>query len=354
MKKHSHPTLLFILKSAIFTTVVLTAVSAYAGKVLNIYNWGNYLPCEVINQFTKETGIKINLTEYDNNETMFAKLKASENLGYDIIVPSSYYVERMANQGMLERLDKKKLPNLRNINPLLLNKAFDPHNNYSVPFTWGSTGIIVNIKYINREKITSWQDFWDPQYKDQLMLLDDMRDTFGMALLGLGYSINDKDPQHIEQAYLKLKQLLPNIKIFNIDTIPNIYIDEDAMIGMAWSGDCKLAQKENQQLQYIYPKEGFSIWIDNFAIVKNAPNVDNAHMFINFMLRPEIAKQICLSIGHATANKAAMKLMPPELRKSQIDNPTQEILKRGEIQLDLDNKTRRIYEKYWEKLKINN
>lgn len=321
-------------------------------NILNIYSWGNYFPNEILMQFTKETGIKVNLSEYDNNETMYAKLKASKYSGYDIVIPSSYYVERMYRQGMLQPLDKSKLTNLHNINPQLLNKKFDPNNNYSIPYTWGSTGIIINTKYIDKKKITSWQNFWDPQYKDQLMMLNDIRDVFGIALITLGYSINDANPKHIEEAYLKLKRLLPNVKIFNIDTVPNIYVDEDAIIGMAWSGDYKLAQVENSELQYIYPKEWFLISIDSFAILKNATNLENAHKFINFMMRPEIAMQACMTTGFTTPNQAAIKLMPINLQHNPILNPDAKTMQRGEIQIDIPEKERRIYEKYWEKLKI--
>jgi spermidine/putrescine transport system substrate-binding protein len=329
-----------------------TLASAADTHTLNIYIWGNYLPNEVIRQFTKETGIKINLAEYDNNETMYSKLKALKKSGYDVVVPSSYYVERMAKQEMLHPLDKSKLTNLHYINSILLNRSFDPKNLYSVPYLWGSTGIIINTKYIDKKKITGWQDFWDPKYRDQLMLLNDMRDAFSIALLSLGYSINDINPEHIKQAYMKLKQLLPNIKIFNIDTVPNIYIDEDAIIGMAWSGDYQLAQEENPDLEYVYPKEGLSLWMESFVILKNAPHIDNAHRFLNFMLRPEIAKIVSLSIGHSTANQAAVKLMPSKLQRNSVANPDAKIMQRGEIQRDLDIQTRHLYEKYWEKLKI--
>ena len=341
----------------IITVIFITLFSRFASSsqnTLNLYTWSNYLPQEVIQQFTKETGIKINITEYDNNETMYVKLKTSKHSGYDVITPSSYYVERMSKQGMLHPIDKSKLTGLHNLNPILLNREFDPKNKYSIPYLWGGTGIIVNTRYIDKNKVTSWRDFWDPKYKNQLMVLNDMRDAFSIALLILGYSINDTNPKHIEEAYFKLKQLLPNIKIFNIDAVPNIYIDEDTIIGMAWNGDYKLARDENTDLHFTYPKEGFPLWLDSFVIVNDAPNLENAHKFINFMLRPEMAKQVSFGIGHSTANLAAVKLMPKKLQDDPIANPDAKTMRRGEIQLDLDDKTRRIYEKYWERLKINN
>ena len=340
-------------KIAIVALISIISISALGkDNVLNIYTWGNYLPNEVIYQFTKETGIKVNIIEYDNNETMFTKLKTLNKSDYDIALPSSYYVERMIKHNMLLPLDKTKLENFKHLNPLLLNQKFDSKNRYSIPYLWGTTSIIINTKYIPKGSTTKWQDFWNKKYKNQLMLLNDMRDVFSMSLLSLGYSINDQNPKHIEQAYLKLKDLLPNVKIFSIDTVPNIYIDEDAHIGMAWSGDCKLAQDENSNLEYIYPQEGFAIWVDNFVIIKNAPHEHNAYKFINFMARPDIAKKVTMIIGHSTANRSALKLLPKNLQNNSVTNPSQKIIQKGKIQLDLDEETRALYEKYWEMLKI--
>lgn len=321
-------------------------------KILNIYIWGNYLPNEVVQQFTKETKIRVNIAEYDNNETMFAKLKASPHTGYDLVVPSSYYVERMAKQKMLQPLDKTKITNLNNLDPTLLKKHFDPDNSFSLPYLWGTTGIVVNTNFFPHANITKWADLWQPQYNNQLMLLDDMREVFSMALLTLGYSINDTNPQHIKQAYLKLKELKNNVRLFNIDAVPNIYIDEDATIGMIWSGDCKLAQQENPNLQYIYPQEGFSVWIDSIAMVRNAPHPENAYAFISFILRPEIAKAISLATGHSTPNIAARKLLPPEVQNNPVAYPSSKILSKGRFQEDIADDVLRIYNNYWEMLKV--
>lgn len=321
-------------------------------KILNIYAYNNYIPDSIITKFTKETGIKINLTEYDSNETMHAKLKASKNIGYDVIVPTNYYIDRLAKQGMLHQIDQSKLTNFHNLNPVLLNKEFDPQNKFSIPYFWGTSGIIINTKYLKKDSITKWQDFWQPQYKDQLMMLNDIRDVFNVALFSLGYSINETNTQRITQAYLKLKELLPNIKIFNIDTVPSVYVDEDAIVGMAWNGDCKIASQDNPNLRYIYPEDGFVIWIDSFVILKNAANLENAYRFLNFMLKPEIAKEASLLFGFAPANLTAMKLMSKKLQKDPMFNPSAAILKRSQIQIDLPNQVKLMYEKYWEKLKI--
>ncbi|MCL5261214.1 MAG: spermidine/putrescine ABC transporter substrate-binding protein [Gammaproteobacteria bacterium] len=341
------------MKKLIFSIILTFSIfPAFAANILNIYIWGNYLPAEVAREFTKETGIRLNISEYDNNETMFAKLKASAHSGYDIVVPSSYFVERMRKQNMLEQIDKTRLSNFKNLNPALLNKEFDPNNNYSIPYLWGTTGIIVNTDYFEKDSIKSWNEFWDQRFADKLMILDDVREVFAMAFLTLGYPINDTNPQHIEQTYQKLKTLMPNIKIFNIDAIPNIFIDEDATVGMAWNGDCRLTQEENPKVKYIYPKEGFTIWIDNLAIVKNAPNLANAYKFIDFILRPDIAKKIIQNTGSSSPNLAGIKLLPKEMQQNPVINPDAETLKRGKILSDLDSNTLQLYEKYWEKLKM--
>lgn len=338
-------------KIVFISLLLITSFASANQNILNIYIWGNYLPNKIIHQFTKETGIRVNLTEYDNNETMYAKLKASSHIGYDIVMPSSYYVSRMIKQRMLYKLDKNKLLNFKNLNPSLLYKEFDPNNDYSIPYFWGTTGIIINTDYFASGTITHWRDLWQPQYKNQLMMLDDMREVFAVAFLTLGYSINDSDPEHIKQAYLKLKQLLPNIKTFNIDAVPSIYIDEDATIGMIWSGDCKLANDENNHLQYVYPQEGFPVWIDSMAILSNAPHKEEAYKFIDFILRPEIAAEISNTAGYSTPNLPAVKLLPKNMQDSLIVNPDSKTMKRAKFQTDVDEKTRKLYEQYWEMLK---
>lgn len=319
-------------------------------KEVNIYIWAGYLPTSVIEQFTKETGIKINLAEFDSNETLFAKLKTSPKAGYDIIVPSSYYVDRMQRQGMLYKIDKNRLSNFKYLNPAFLHKPFDPNNDFSIPYIWGSTGIVINKKYFDSKTINKWSDFWEPRFADQLMVLDDMQEAFSMALITLGYSINDRDPKHIYEAYLKLNSLMPNIKIFTSDSEKNIYIDEDVSVGMGWSGDIFDARQENNDLEYIYPADGFVIWLDCLAIAKNAPHVEQAYALINFILRPDIAKQISLETGYSLPNSAAVKLLPKDMQNDPIANPEAKVIAKGQFQQDLGDSVE-LYAKYWDALK---
>jgi spermidine/putrescine transport system substrate-binding protein len=325
---------------------------AFAGEnVVNVYMWSGIIPEAIIQKFEKDTGIKVNFSTYDSNEVMYAKLRAGKNPGYDIVEPSSYYIERMHHQDMLEKIDKSKLSNFRNLNPEFLNKPYDPSNHYSIPFVWGITGIFINKEYFTPNTINGWSDLWDKKYADKLMLLDDSREVFAIALRVLGYSINTNKPEEIRQAYLKLKELSPNIKIFN-SSVLSILIDEDATIGMAWNGDLFKSKKENHQLDFIYPKDGFAIWVDSFAIPKNAPHRDNAYKFINYMLRADIDKSITLDNDFPTTNSAAQKLLPNEIKNNPTVYPSHETLRRGEFEEDIGDKALALYEKYWERLKM--
>jgi len=319
--------------------------------VLNVYNWSGYISDEVLDQFQKETGIHVNYTTYNSNETLYAKLKADPNAGYDIVVPSTYFIDRMRKQDMIRKIDKSKIPNFKNLNPVLLNKPYDPHNDYSVPYFWSATGIAVNTDYYPLQSVASWNDFWREKYRDQLLLLDDIREVFSIALISLGYSANDTNPNHIREAYLKLKKLSANVKLFNDEAAASIYIDEDALIGMGWSGDIFMANRENPSVQFVYPKEGYVLSLDSMAIPKGAKHIENAYKFINFILRPDIAMKISIATGYASPNLAAIKLMPKELISNRIAYPDAATLARGQVQTDVGDASS-VYEKYWEMLKI--
>ncbi|WP_342219429.1 spermidine/putrescine ABC transporter substrate-binding protein [Rickettsiella endosymbiont of Miltochrista miniata] len=320
-------------------------------NIVNIYNWSNYISSDVLKEFTQETGIKVNYTTYDSNETLYAKLKANPHTGYDVIVPSTYYVDRMRQQGMLQALDKSRLPNFKNLNPALLNKAYDPDNHYSIPYFWTSTGIVINSKIHPVQQLQTWADFWSPRFRNQLLLLDDVHEVFSMALMVLGYSANDTDPEHIRLAYLKLRQLMPNVRLFNNDGVKSLFIDEDISLGMAWNGDVYQAAQENPALRFIYPKEGFVISIDSMAIPIGASHVNNAYTFINFVLRPDIAKKMSLATGYPTPNLAAYKLMPKAILNNSMIYPDKKTLQRSVVQVDV-GAADSIYQHYWELLKI--
>lgn len=335
----------------IFILCAITTCILHAKPVVNVYAWGGEIPKSVIHEFERESGIKVNFSTYDSNETMYAKLRASSQSMYDVILPSAYYVERMRKQGMLMELDKHKLANINNIDAPFQNNDYDPGNRFSIPLIWGATGIFYNQQKVKTPPIT-WQALWDSHWRNQLMLLDDPREIFAMALLSLNYSPNDTEPAHIKEAYQKLLALIPNIKLFSSDGIQAIIIDEDAIAGVSWNGDAFKAHAENAQIHFVYPSEGFIVWIDCLAIPKNPPHPDAAYQFINFMLKAEVSAKIALKEGHAITNKAGIALLPETIRNNVDVYPTPKILKRATVQRDVSDSTLNLYNQYWQTLKL--
>jgi spermidine/putrescine transport system substrate-binding protein len=329
------------------------STAAFANdSVVNVFVWSNYIPKEVIDLFEKETHIKVNLSEYDGNEELYAKLKANPNGGYDVVIPSSYYIQRMSQEGMLQHIDKTAVPNHRYINPLLLNKTFDPHNQYSFPYLWGTTGIGLDTRYWDPKTIHRWSDLWQPRFKNQLLLYNDSREVFAIAMIVLGYSINESDPNRIHEAYQRLRLLIPNVRLFSTGAATNVFADDDATIGMAESGDIVRARLANPYLVYIYPKDGFAIWEDCLAIPARAPHVQNAERFIDFLMRPKIAAIISLIQGYASPNIKARQFLPKKARDNPLLYPDAATLKRGQMEEDVPL-VRALYLHYWEWLKLS-
>jgi spermidine/putrescine transport system substrate-binding protein len=330
--------------------MLFTASAKAEDNVLYFYNWSEYLPEALIQQFTKETGVKVIYTTYDSNEALYAKIKLLAGEGYDLVVPSTYYVHKMSKEGLLLKLDPARLSNFKNLDPRHLNKPFDPNNQFSIPYLWGSTGIIVNSAAVDPAKITSWADLWKPDFKGKVLLLNDVRDVFYMSLRVLGYSGNSTNPEEIKRAYEKLDLLMPNVRLFNSDTPRVPYISGEVQLGMIWNGEAYMAQQENKTFKYIYPKEGAILWMDNLSIPKKAKNAGNAYKLMDFLLRPEIAKAICEEIGYASPNKEAVKLLDKEVRENRTIYPNEKDLANADFQVDIGEAIT-VYEKYWEKLK---
>ncbi len=326
--------------------------TSYAQKVLNIYAWGGEIPESLLVKFTQETGIKVNFATYDNNETMFAKLRTTHHPQYDVIIPSTYFVEHMQKQGMLTALDPRKLPQLAHIDPFFMRYGLIKQTLYGVPLIWGATGIFVNHKHILKPP-RAWKDLWALKTRRQLMLLDDPREMFAMALMSLGYKPSDENPAHIHAAYEQLIRLVPLIKLFASDGIQALLIDGDAMIGTAWNGDVAKAQTENRDIDFIYPSEGFVVWIDCVAIPKHAPHLPQAYAFINFLLKPESGLSIAQKEGHAITNRDSRRQLSPNIRDNPVIYPSAAILKRAYIQHDLSDEVLALYNEYWEALKLS-
>ena len=339
------------LKPFIWLCFYLVSLNLCASGIVNVYLAGGDIPISLIWAFQKETGIKVNVSTYDNNETMYAKLRASKKNIYDIILPSSYYVERMKKFNLLTKLDPSKLPNLKNLDPSFTNNPYDPKNQYHVPLVWGVTGIFYNQHWIKHPP-QFWRDLWQHRWANQLMLVDDTRDVFSIALMSLGYNPNDTDPKHIKAAYQQLLRLIPNIKLFAYDAIQSLIIDEDANIGQVWNGDVVKAQAENSDLRFVYPKDGCLIWIDCLAIPVSAPHPNEAYQFINFLLRATSGAQIVLEQKYSVTNHASWTLLPENIRNNPYIFPPKELLKHGYYQRDVGESVIELYNEYWEKLKL--
>lgn len=336
--------------AALFTTACSDKSGSGSGEKVVIYNWTEYIPEDVLRQFTKETGIQVEYATYESNEAMYSKLKLLDGKGYDIAVPSTFFVERMHKEGLLQPIDKTLLSNYRNLDPAHLNKPFDPNNVYSVPYLWGSTSIAVNGDDVDPSSITSWKDLWKPEFAGKLMIMDDVRDNFYVGLRVAGFENNSKDEAEIEAAYQALKALWPSIKMINSDSPKSPLIKGEVSIGAIWNGEAYMALPELPNLQYIYPEEGAVLWVDSFVIPKGAGNIENAHKFIDFMLRAESAKAAIEELGYAAPNVPGRELLDEELRNNKIIFPDSEDIARGSYHQDL-GETVLIYERYWERLK---
>lgn len=334
-------------------SLVLLFISTIAhaddkNKIVYFYNWTEYVPDSILAQFTKETGIKVIYSNYESNEVLYAKIKTGSR--YDVIVPSSYYISKMRSEGMLLKIDKAALGNLKNLDPLLLDKDFDRGNEYSVPYIWGATVIAVNRTVIDPAKISGWSDLWSSKYFNRLLLIDDDREVFHIALRKLGYSGNTKDPELIQKAATSLMSLSPNVLLYEGDNPGTPFIEGDVDIGMIWNGSAYIARKAGAPIDIIWPKEGAIFWMDSLAIPSNAKNVEGALKLINFLLRPDIAAAVAEKIGYPTPNLEARKLLPDELKNNHILYPDLKELKKGEWQNDVGDADR-LYEDYFEMIK---
>ena len=315
-----------------------------------IYNWTEYIPAAVLEEFTKETGIEVEYATYESNEAMYAKLKLMDGKGYDIPFPSTFYLEKMRKEGLIQPIKKELLINYGNLDANMMNKSYDLNNDFSVPYQWGATSIAVNGNDVDASKITKWADLWKPEYAGKLMIMDDVRDNFYVGLRVAGFQNNSTNEDEIKAAYEKLKALWPSIKVINSDSPKTPLIQGNVSIGAIWNGEAYMAQQEMENLQYIYPEEGAVLWVDSFVIPKGAEHVENAHKFIDFMLRAESAKAAIEELGYAAPNTAGIALLDEALRNNKTVFPSVEDMNKGSFHQDLGD-TVLIYEKYWEQLK---
>lgn len=336
---------------ALTSGMVMLSANAMANDTVHLYTWTEYVPEGLLDQFTKETGIKVEVSSLESNETMYAKLKIQgKDGGYDVIAPTNYFVSKMAREGMLMELDHSKLPVLSELNPDWLDKSYDKGNKYSVPQLLGAPGIAFNTKDYQGSKFTSWADLWNPEFKDKVQLLDDAREVFNIALLKLGKSPNTTDPAEIKAAYDELLKLRPNVLAFSSDNPANSFISGEVSLGQLWNGSVRIAKKEQAPVDMVYPKEGPVLWVDNLAIPSNAKNPEAAYKLINYLLSAPVAEKLTLAIGYPTSNVKALPNLPKEITEDPAIYPPADILKNSQWQDDVGDAIE-LYEKYYQELK---
>ena len=317
-----------------------------------VYNWGEYIDPEVLTIFEEETGIDVVYEEFETNEILYPKV-SSGAIAYDVVCPSDYMIQRMIENGLLSEIDFDNIPNIKNIGQQYMDQSrqFDPENKYSVPYCWGTVGILYNKTMVD-EPIDSWSVLWDPKYKDNILMQDSVRDAFGVALKYLGYSLNSTDLDELTEAKNLLIDQKPLVQAYVIDQVRDKMIGNEAAIGVIYSGEAIYTQKENPNLEYVIPKEGSNIWIDSWVIPKNAEHKKNAEKFINFLCRPDIALKNFEYITYSTPNDAARALIEDaDIRNSEIAFPDLSKYDNLETFQYLGTEADQMYGDLWNKVK---
>ncbi len=308
---------------AISLTACGSADNTAANGEVVVYNWGEYIDPETIDMFEEETGIKVVYDEFETNEIMYPKVEAGAS-AYDVICPSDYMIRKMIDNDLLAEINFDNIPNAKeNIGSQYWEQArgFDPENKYSVPYCWGTVGILYNKTMVD-DTVDSWSILWNEKYADNILMQDSVRDAFMVALRLNGNSMNSTDPDELSAARDLLIAQKPLVQAYVIDQVRDKMIGGEAALGVIYSGEAIYTQRENPDLEYVIPKEGTNVWIDSWVIPKNAPNMENAEKFIDFMCRPDIALLNFEYITYSTPNDAARELIEDEeIRNSSIAFP---------------------------------
>lgn len=335
--------------------IYYSSKSSFTGnnKVI-VYNWGEYLDPEVLEIFEEETGIEVVYEEFETNESMYPKINAGA-IAYDLVCPSDYMIQRMIETDLLQEINFENVPNITNIGETYFEKSqeFDPENKYSVPYCWGTVGILYNKTMVD-EPVDSWGILWDEKYAGNILMQDSVRDAFAVALRYQGHSLNSTDLDELNAAKNLLIAQKPLVQAYVIDQVRDKMIGEEAALGVIYSGEAIYTQKENPNLEYVIPKEGSNIWIDSWVIPKNAEHVENAEKFLNFLCRPDIALMNFEYITYSTPNTAAQEMIEdPDIRNSTIAFPTDDMLKDCETFAFLGDEADMIYNELWNQIKSN-
>ena len=298
-----------------------SSASGENGQVI-VYNWGEYIDPDTITMFEEETGIKVVYDEFETNEIMYPKVEAGAT-AYDVLCPSDYMIQKLIENDLLQEINFDNIPNVKNIGQQYFDQSqeFDPENKYSIPYCFGTVGILYNKTMVD-DPVDSWSILWDEKYADNILMQDSVRDAFMVALKLKGYSMNTLDEGELNEAKQILIDQKPLVQAYVIDQVRDKMIGNEAAIGVIYSGEAIFTQRENADLEYVIPKEGTNVWIDSWVIPKNAPNMENAEKFIDFMCREDVALKNFEYITYSTPNDAARALIEDEdIKNSKIAFP---------------------------------
>lgn len=322
------------------------------GEQVVVYNWGEYIDPDVIDIFEEETRIHVIYEEFETNETMYPKI-SSGAIAYDLVCPSDYMIQRMIENNFLQEINFDNVPNIQYIGEEYMEQSrqFDPENKYSVPYCWGTVGILYNKTMVD-DPVDSWSILWDEKYADNILMQDSVRDAFGVTLKYLGYSLNSKDRDELNESLELLLKQKPLVQAYVIDQVRDKMIGNEAAIGVIYSGEAIYTQRENEDLEYVIPKEGSNIWFDSWVIPKIAEHKENAEKFLNFLCRPDIALMNFEYITYSTPNIGAQEMIEDEdIKNSKIAFPDLDELPDMEAYLYLGTDGDALYGELWNKLK---
>ena len=339
--------------------VLISAVpiSAHAEQnEITVYNWGQYISdgsdgyIDVNKAFTEKTGIKVNYMTFDSNESMYTKLKTGGNT-FDVIIPSDYMIGKLIAEGMLEKLDYSNIPNYKYIDDAYKDQTYDPDNEYSVPYTWGTVGVIYNKKYVDEDDVGSWDLLFNSKYSGKILMFDNPRDAFAISESLLGFSLNTTDSESLRSCMMKLIEQKPLVQAYVMDQIFDKMEREEAWIAPYYAGDYLLMVEENPDLGFYFPEEGFNLFIDAMCIPTTCTNKEGAEAYINFLCDPAISGENLDYLGYSTPISEAKQYMDPDTAASDIAYPSEETLSNGESFLALSTEVSQEMDSLWLQVK---
>jgi spermidine/putrescine transport system substrate-binding protein len=331
--------------------------AAQSDVTINVYNWGEYISTgeddsmDVNAEFTKETGIRVNYTTFEDNESLYSKM-AGGGADYDVIFPSDYMISKMINEKMLAKLDFNNIPNYKYIDQTYRNQVYDPKNEYSVPYTWGVVGIFYNKKYVT-EKVDSWKILWNEKYAGKILMFDNPRDSFGIAQKILGYSYNSTDSSEWNNAAQLLEQQKPLVQAYVMDQIFDKMSSGEAWLAPYYAGDAATLVSENEDIGFSIPtKEGTNFFVDAMCVPAGTKHKKEAEAYINFLCRPDVAAANMETVGYSTPESEAKKLLPEETQNNDIIYPPDSIIKNSETYANLPESISLQLDSLWAQVKM--